>query len=178
MNQQWPDSAVSGPIAERIAFRLNERREQGSHLQSVTRIDVGMLPPAVNSILLSGPIRLFVSCSPNNAGGAIEYTQTTTYIGAAEIDIVGKAMAPSSLEGWAEFSWTVDELVHLICEVEQQQKWGETEPSPFGRRIKFVTQGAISGARSEDGGLGTVDGMFFFYQKLVWPITCQITWQS
>lgn len=165
---------VSGPVARRFHDRLRHWMLNGPYLSTVREISVGILPSVSPAQLLGMPITLFVAAYPTSASGAAAAgvaTSTTEYTGSGEIAVVGSNL--STQDGYFGFVDALDDLVKLICEVEQKTQWAATSGT-YGETVRIQSNGTVE---IEWPSIKDESGAFYHYAVMRWPWKAYIAWE-
>lgn len=169
--------SLSAPIARRIFDRLERYANAGVFLVNVSKVSLGIPPKSVPMDALAEPIVLWCACYPTRAAGgapANQPTSTTVCALTCEITVFGSTVGGSH-EDFYQFTDTIDDLVKIICEIEQQAAWGRLDSTvvdgetiyPLANEEVDISYPALS---NDD------KTVFYHMAVLTWNVPTRITW--
>lgn len=128
---------IAAPVARRFFDRLTYWHTTGPFFAHVREIVLGWPRLSIPNTFLLNPVTMWVSALPQSASGGISGTLTsnTHYQGIGQIACVGSDV--NELDGLYQMADTLDDLIQVVCEVEQQTKWG-TVGGTYGEAIRAL----------------------------------------
>lgn len=164
---------ISSPIFRRIYDRLEFWKESGPFFRHVRQVLPGPIPREVPVGVASHPIALFVSVLPTRAAGAVAGAASamTDYRAAIEVGVTNAN--PSDLDAYTQWSDTIDDLLKVVCEVEQKTQWEALKvPATYGEPISALYSDAVNVTYPR------IPDLLATVAIASWTVECRLGWET